>query len=59
MKNYAESSESILDPESACMVVGGNNIKWAYEALKLVIAYWGSIKTGFADGYGDYMDNIK
>lgn len=49
-----------LSPRFQSQVFGGNTTNaWLGEALKLLIAYWGSIKTGFSDGYHDYFENKK
>jgi hypothetical protein len=41
--------------------ISGGNLEnaWLNEALKILIAYWGSIKTGFSDGYNDYWEHQK
>lgn len=38
--------------------ISGGNLEnaWLSEALKILIAYWGSIKTGFSDGYNDFRE---
>lgn len=56
MNNQMKHNKSVLSMECIHSITGGNSgYFWAREAIKILIAYWGSIKLGFADGYNDYL----
>jgi hypothetical protein len=53
-------SKVVLAHDHLCYITGGNlRNGWVNEALKILIAYWGSIKMGFSDGYNDFFEEQK